>query len=178
MIFVICRLSSYNVSEWGDSNARPLRPERSALPTALHSVTFDDAKIVQKNKNEKFLNFFLKTLAQYKNLSYLCTRKWDGAIAQLVEQRTENPCVPGSIPGGTTCKNSQNVLKQRFGSFSFALKPKFGYILTTFWYFTSVFEIFKRSFWRRHIIKREGKNSSFHLLFSRTSYPRVFSWFQ
>ncbi len=25
-----------------------------------------------------------------------------GAIAQLVEQRTENPCVPGSIPGGTT----------------------------------------------------------------------------
>ncbi len=35
----------------------------------------------------------------------------DGAIAQLVEQRTENPCVPGSIPGGTTskrCKISQN----------------------------------------------------------------------
>ena len=31
-------------------------------------------------------------------------RKNDGAIAQLVEQRTENPCVPGSIPGGTTDK--------------------------------------------------------------------------
>ena len=30
----------------------------------------------------------------------------DGAIAQLVEQRTENPCVPGSIPGGTTKKDS------------------------------------------------------------------------
>ena len=28
--------------------------------------------------------------------------KKSGAIAQLVEQRTENPCVPGSIPGGTT----------------------------------------------------------------------------
>ena len=28
--------------------------------------------------------------------------KKHGAIAQLVEQRTENPCVPGSIPGGTT----------------------------------------------------------------------------
>ena len=28
----------------------------------------------------------------------------DGVIAQLVEQRTENPCVPGSIPGGTTLK--------------------------------------------------------------------------
>ncbi len=29
-------------------------------------------------------------------------RLLNGAIAQLVEQRTENPCVPGSIPGGTT----------------------------------------------------------------------------
>ena len=27
-----------------------------------------------------------------------------GAIAQLVEQRTENPCVTGSIPVGTTVK--------------------------------------------------------------------------
>ena len=27
-----------------------------------------------------------------------------GTLAQLVEQRTENPCVPGSIPGGTTLK--------------------------------------------------------------------------
>ena len=28
-----------------------------------------------------------------------------GTLAQLVEQRTENPCVPGSIPGGTTQEN-------------------------------------------------------------------------
>ena len=28
-----------------------------------------------------------------------------GTLAQLVEQSTENPCVPGSIPGGTTFKN-------------------------------------------------------------------------
>ncbi len=28
-----------------------------------------------------------------------------GAIAQLVEQRTENPCVAGSIPAGTTRVN-------------------------------------------------------------------------
>gem|GEM_PF-1359930 len=27
-----------------------------------------------------------------------------GAIAQLVEQRTENPCVAGSNPAGTTSK--------------------------------------------------------------------------
>ena len=33
-----------------------------------------------------------------------------GTIAQLVEQRTENPCVPGSIPGGTTSKNANNLL--------------------------------------------------------------------
>ena len=26
----------------------------------------------------------------------------DGTIAQMVEHRTENPGVPGSIPGGTT----------------------------------------------------------------------------
>ena len=33
----------------------------------------------------------------------------NGAIAQLVEQRTENPCVPGSIPGGTTPKIANNL---------------------------------------------------------------------
>ena len=33
-----------------------------------------------------------------------------GALAQLVEQWTENPCVPGSIPGGTT-KLSRNSFK-------------------------------------------------------------------
>ena len=31
-----------------------------------------------------------------------------GVIAQLVEQRTENPCVPGSIPGDTTKKPQKN----------------------------------------------------------------------
>jgi hypothetical protein len=30
--------------------------------------------------------------------------KTQGAIAQLVEQRTENPCVRGSTPRGTTKK--------------------------------------------------------------------------
>ena len=32
-------------------------------------------------------------------LNYL---KSQGTLAQMVEQWTENPCVPGSIPGGTT----------------------------------------------------------------------------
>ena len=34
----------------------------------------------------------------------------DGAIAQLVEQRTENPCVTGSIPVGTTKQERGCVL--------------------------------------------------------------------
>ena len=33
-----------------------------------------------------------------------------GTLAQLVEQRTENPCVPGSIPGGTTHLKHSNKL--------------------------------------------------------------------
>ena len=45
---------------------------------------------------------------------YLCTRKLRkyhkkvrfGAIAQLVEHRTENPCVTGSNPVGTTIEKS------------------------------------------------------------------------
>ena len=43
----------------------------------------------------------------YKNISknireYLQPQTNDGAVAQLVEQRTENPCVTGSIPVSTT----------------------------------------------------------------------------
>ena len=33
-----------------------------------------------------------------------------GAIAQSVEQRTENPCVPGSNPGGTTSKSLSEMI--------------------------------------------------------------------
>lgn len=45
------------------------------------------------------MSFFRKNV-------YFCApllRK-DGAVAQLVEQRTENPCVGGSIPSHTTKK--------------------------------------------------------------------------
>ena len=48
---------------------------------------------------------------------YYRTEQARGAIAQLVEQRTENPCVPGSIPGGTTIdsviKNPLNFKSSR-----------------------------------------------------------------
>ena len=57
--------------------------------------------------------FARELFAGLKSLPYLCTRlrKAHGAIAQLVEQRTENPCVPGSIPGGTTCKRASRHLE-------------------------------------------------------------------
>ena len=50
--------------------------------------------------NEKSYTFALAIAKQH----CLNESKNVGAIAQLVEQRTENPCVPGSIPGGTTQK--------------------------------------------------------------------------
>ncbi len=50
-----------------------------------------------------------------KPFAYFCIVKKNkdiqvGAIAQLVEQRTENPCVPGSIPGGTTTKTGKTIV--------------------------------------------------------------------
>ena len=53
---------------------------------------------------------------QKKNLT-LQSQISDGVIAQLVEQRTENPCVPGSIPGDTTENKTQVVEYQLFGFF-------------------------------------------------------------
>ena len=41
-------------------------------------------------------------------LRYIFAIRIEGAIAQSVEQRTENPCVPGSIPGGTTSLNRKS----------------------------------------------------------------------
>ena len=40
----------------------------------------------------------------------------NGALAQLVEHRTENPCVPGSIPGGTTPPFIMNPVKTSVGA--------------------------------------------------------------
>ena len=41
----------------------------------------------------------------------------NGALAQLVEHRTENPCVPGSIPGGTTPPFIIPVIRKEPGFF-------------------------------------------------------------
>ena len=49
-----------------------------------------------------FIIFSSKHLEDSKKLPTFASQKQNGAIAQLVEQRTENPCVTGSIPVGTT----------------------------------------------------------------------------
>ena len=65
----------------------------------------------QKNyQKEIFLKKLAKCLVERNNSTTFALAKKKssfltvGAIAQMVEQRTENPCVPGSIPGGTTKK--------------------------------------------------------------------------
>ena len=48
-----------------------------------------------------FFKFFFAIQKILLNLHPECV----GTLAQSVEQQTENLCVPGSIPGGTTFKN-------------------------------------------------------------------------
>ncbi|GEM_PF-875747 len=59
--------------------------------------------------SQKYLDIHL---AEQNKKHTFALANQQGAIAQLVEQRTENPCVPGSIPGGTTF-----FLKIRFAHF-------------------------------------------------------------
>ena len=71
---------------------------------------FEIKKSLKMAKNAFFLKKVAKKFGSNKKMPTFAipnennafeTTK-NGAIAQLVEQRTENPCVPGSIPGGTT----------------------------------------------------------------------------
>ena len=78
--------------------------------------------------------FFFRNSLQFKKVSLPLqpqTRN-NGAIAQLVEQRTENPCVPGSIPGGTTLRKSKSLQTPDFqtksGVFLFPPNAKNGKI--------------------------------------------------
>ncbi len=59
----------------------------------------------KRNKADKLGNYILKNGKR----GYICNPKGAGTIAQLVEQRTENPCVAGSIPAGTTKKPQRNL---------------------------------------------------------------------
>jgi hypothetical protein len=58
--------------------------------------------IYSERKVKKYFAFQKKKL-------HLQSQTGDGALAQSVEQRTENPCVAGSIPAGTTKKTSTKV---------------------------------------------------------------------
>ena len=53
-----------------------------------------------------------KKISINKKTSYICRPKTGGTIAQMVEQRTENPCVTGSIPVGTTEKQKAHFLME------------------------------------------------------------------
>ena len=60
---------------------------------------------VVKLDQQEDLIFFKKNFHKQKNSLHLQPQR-DGIIAQLVEQRTENPCVAGSIPADTTSQKS------------------------------------------------------------------------
>lgn len=46
----------------------------------------------------------IKTIVRLKKGIKFAGANTDGVVAQLVEQRTENPCVTGSIPVDATLK--------------------------------------------------------------------------
>ena len=82
--------------------------------------------------------------------TFALVKQNNGAIAQLVEQRTENPCVPGSIPGGTTLKksNSQQTpdFQTKSGVFVFRRDAKNGNILPFL-----VFQKVEQNRWSKHL---------------------------
>lgn len=136
-------------SGWGDSNARPLRPERSALPTALHP----DKHLFGLHKRCLLLKmmqryiFFPKCMQIYQEKfaglmkkPYLCTRnRLQGTLAQVVEQWTENPCVLGSTPRGTTSS---------FHSARFSSRMSPGFPFSYQWLF-----------WRTMPVRNNGKQA-------------------
>ena len=61
------------------------------------------ARFIQYCNSSNLQKHFYKIILGITKLNLSLTRS-KGTLAQLVEQRTENPCVPGSIPGGTTLK--------------------------------------------------------------------------
>ncbi len=79
-----------------------------------------------KKKDEKLG----KNFGSLKNMpTFAVPKRNNGVIAQLVEQRTENPCVPGSIPGDTTKitkSESKKELQQRNSFFSFVINVMAG----------------------------------------------------
>ena len=69
--------------------------------------------------NEKNFNFFLqKNLATSKS-RHIFALAFERYLSSVVEQWTENPRVPGSIPGGTTSKTRSDRLPAQPAVFCF-----------------------------------------------------------
>ena len=102
-----------------------LRQRLSSLESPLEiksTIKFILFFLTYKVTNRFFLIIVLDKL---KIILYLHPHK-QGTLAQLVEQRTENPCVPGSIPGGTTKKTVSKINETVFLFSDFSKKnPQF-----------------------------------------------------
>ena len=85
----------------------------------MHRHYFVATKILKIMFIHKYREKKRKYFCLFRIMLYLCSANDNGAIAQMVEQRTENPCVPGSIPGGTTTtfKISRNVVTEQVTAF-------------------------------------------------------------
>ena len=53
------------------------------------------------------MNFFCQNSWNFKINTTFAVPTKNGVVAQLVEQRTENPCVTGSIPVDTTERDEE-----------------------------------------------------------------------
>jgi hypothetical protein len=81
----------------------------------MHAYYYKYRKSFKKYKLKKIIYFFFER-SLYLKIFYLILQSQTGSdsnqavvipegdVAQLVEQRTENPCVGGSIPSITTKK--------------------------------------------------------------------------
>ena len=83
----------------------------------------------------------------------------NGTIAQLVEQRTENPCVPGSIPGGTTVQKEVYYFQSSKPFFVYSLKL---FVIVLSWRSKSIaFRAQKGCFYLLKALRLECKSSAF-----------------
>ncbi len=73
----------------------------------------------QKGDTEKFFKKMHFYLVMSHRCPYLCPAfEKQGTLAQMVEQWTENPCVPSSILGGTTINGSGRSFVNFLSTFS------------------------------------------------------------
>ena len=87
-------------------------------------IIFNDKWCLTKNISQILKYYFLKR-KKTLHLQSRTKRVWFGTIAQLVEQRTENPCVAGSIPAGTTKLHKTTTTKTKINPLDNVLKGFF-----------------------------------------------------